>query len=343
MDKLDKFIIDISKRIENLNQEMDWEYFESKYNFNITRRYSSELDDFIFVSSIEWIINNAFNENPINAIKMLEYICYKYGITFDFTEIKEEVKLSNKEVNITFPKEALNDKRVFISYSHHNLKEAEKIYNIFLNEDMDCFLASEDIKIGETWDEKIFEELVKADIFIIMVSKEYKESFWCNQEVSIGYLKREFNNSLVIPIIIDDTTPYGIFYNIQGVPYSHINSINDFIDIINPEGVSFDNAVNKFHNGKLKEIDNIIKELKDSNYFNLSNKLLRMLKFKNLDVHRVERIMDYALSNNQILYSWEFENFIKKYIKKYNAELDQNKLEKIKGLLNLYYEVDYND
>ena len=29
---------------------------------------------------------------------------------------------------------------------------------------MHCFLASEEIKLGENWNERIFEELIKADV-----------------------------------------------------------------------------------------------------------------------------------------------------------------------------------
>lgn len=243
MDNVDKFIADISNTIDYLIDNIQWDFYEKKFNLEGSLGYHNHDGTFYHHNSIDWIINNAFNKNPKNCISMLEYICYKNSITFDFSDIKNEIDMSENEVDFEFPKRNLKNLRVFISYSSEDLIEAERIYNIFKDSEIHCFLASKEIKLGENWDERIFEELINADIFIFLLSEDYKNSFWCNQESSIGYLKREFSNSIVIPLLMDTVTPYGIFYKIQGINSKNIKEIKDFSKFINSNSISFDNAI----------------------------------------------------------------------------------------------------
>lgn len=212
----DKFIADISITLEPFFDEIDWEFLEKKFDLTGSIGKYNNHNIYYYQESVERIIDNSFNLNSKKCIEMLEYICYKYNINFDFEDIRNYIDLEEKDIGIEFPKSDFQHFRVFISYSSEDYEEAIRIYNIFKNANMHCFLASEEIKLGENWNERIFEELIKADVFIFLLSESYKKSFWCNQEASIGFLKRELNNSLVIPLLTDNIMPYGIFYSVQG-------------------------------------------------------------------------------------------------------------------------------
>ena len=335
----DKFIIDVSIALEPFFNEIDWELMEKKFDLTGSIGMYNNHNVYYYEESMERIVNNSFNLNSKKSIEMLEYLCYKYNIDFDFTDIKDYINLEEKNIGIEFPKNDFQHFRVFISYSSKDYEEANRIYNIFKNADIHCFLASQEIKLGENWDEKIFEELIKADIFIFLLSESYKKSFWCNQESSIGYLKREIDNSLIIPLLTDDTVPYGIFYSVQGINSKKIKNLQDLSKFIDSGSVSFNNALNLEHEHKLKEIDDLIEELCNvTNYYD-SNKIFDKIKFIKLDLYQVKNIFDYAILNNQISGSFGFNSFLKKYYPKYQNELDSKRYVKIK----LWYKQCFED
>ena len=302
LDDVDKFIIDISSKLEDFIDDIDWDYLNEKFDLNDFWGYYDEFyEDFFRYDSTERIINNAISINPEKCIKMLEYICYKYSIDFNFSFIKDEIMLHNKESNIEFPKKDSQNLRVFISYSNNDIDEANRIYAIFKKNDIHCFLASEEIKLGENWDDRIFEELIKSDMFIFLVSENYKNSFWCNQEV----------------------------YKIQGISSNLINDIDDFARFIDNNAVSFDNAVKLNYENKLKEMDEVIDELKNVNSFDESNDIFNKIVFHGLELYQIEKIFDYSLLNNQIWGSWEFHSFVKKCFRKYDDKIDLKKYDKI--------------
>lgn len=334
----DKFIADISITLEPFFDEIDWEFLEKKFDLTGSIGKYNNHNIYYYQESVERIIDNSFNLNSKKCIEMLEYICYKYNINFDFEDIRNYIDLEEKDIGIEFPKSDFQHFRVFISYSSEDYEEAIRIYNIFKNANMHCFLASEEIKLGENWNERIFEELIKADVFIFLLSESYKKSFWCNQEASIGFLKRELNNSLVIPLLTDNIMPYGIFYSVQGTN-SKIKTLKDLSKFIDSNSVSLDNALNLEYEHKLREIDDLIEKLCDvTNYYD-ANEIFDKIKFIKLELYQVKKIFDYAMLNNQISGSFGFNSFLKKYYLKYQNKLDSKRYAKIK----LWYKQCFED
>ena len=335
----DKFIADISITLEPFFDEIDWEFLEKKFDLTGSIGKYNNHNIYYYQESVERIIDNSFNLNSKKCIEMLEYICYKYNINFDFEDIRNYIDLEEKDIGIEFPKSDFQHFRVFISYSSEDYEEAIRIYNILKNANMHCFLASEEIKLGENWNERIFEELIKADVFIFLLSESYKKSFCCNQEASIGFLKRELNNSLVIPLLTDNIMPYGIFYSVQGTNSNKIKTLKDLSKFIDSNSVSLDNALNLEYEHKLREIDDLIEKLCDvTNYYD-ANEIFDKIKFIKLELYQVKKIFDYAMLNNQISGSFGFNSFLKKYYLKYQNKLDSKRYAKIK----LWYKQCFED
>lgn len=104
--------------------------------------------------------------------------------------------------------------RVFVSYSVHQ-KGMAGVVKSRMEDDcgLQCFLAHEDIQVSEVWRHRILEELRRADVFVAVLSKDFRASDWCEQEVGLALSRPEV---LIIPLSRDGTMPCGFISHLQG-------------------------------------------------------------------------------------------------------------------------------
>src|SRR5207302_289258 len=69
-----------------------------------------------------------------------------------------------------------------------------------------------DLVVSEEWKARILEELKTADIFVCLLSKHFKASDWCPQELGFIITRPEM---IIIPMSIDGTTSFGFINHIQ--------------------------------------------------------------------------------------------------------------------------------
>ena len=128
--------------------------------------------------------------------------------------------------------------RIFISYSHRDKRIAGAIKNVFNHYGIEAFLAHEDIQVGKEWRDTILSNLKQFDVFVAILSKNFLESEWTNQEVGFAICK----GTTIIPISIDGTPPSGfleIFQGLMNFKYEeHINSLSNEKILDCEEGVS---------------------------------------------------------------------------------------------------------
>ena len=103
--------------------------------------------------------------------------------------------------------------KAFISYSSIDKKHGGAVKKALEEIGIEPFLAHNDVKVSEQWQERILEELAACKLFIPLLSKSLKESVWCNQE--IGFIVRRKKNVLTVPISLDGTKPYGFIAHLQ--------------------------------------------------------------------------------------------------------------------------------
>ncbi|NLJ39188.1 MAG: toll/interleukin-1 receptor domain-containing protein [Candidatus Atribacteria bacterium] len=121
--------------------------------------------------------------------------------------------------------------KVFISYSTKDTDKARVIKNNLEDFDIYCFMASEDTEASEEWMEKIFDEITNSDIFIALLSYNFKNSDWCPQELGIAcYLKYYMNKQIqIVPLGLNNdehSRPFGFLsIRIQGQEYNVFNLI----------------------------------------------------------------------------------------------------------------------
>ncbi len=102
--------------------------------------------------------------------------------------------------------------KAFISYSSVDKKHGGAIRTALAEIDVDPFLAHDDVRVSEAWEKRILEELAACHVFVPLLSKAFKASIWCNQEV--GFIVRR-RTALIVPISLDGTKPYGFFSHVQ--------------------------------------------------------------------------------------------------------------------------------
>jgi len=100
----------------------------------------------------------------------------------------------------------------FISYSHKNKKSAGVVKDILGQNKIEAFLAHQDIEPSDEWKEVILENLKNCDALIAIITKEFRESKWTDQEA--GYVQA---GDKIIISIIKKGEPHGFLDRFQAI------------------------------------------------------------------------------------------------------------------------------
>ena len=94
----------------------------------------------------------------------------------------------------------------FISYSHADRKFGGQVRSVLGDIGIDAFLAHEDLETSEEWQRRIRDELLRCDLFVPLLSKDFLKSKWALQEV--GFIASR-SKVMIAPLSIDETIPFG--------------------------------------------------------------------------------------------------------------------------------------
>ena len=148
---------DIYHYLKYYNTEIDhydryqWDSLEEYFS-----RYVSDLDDEIIVAMAneiggEIISNDTFNQTIVNVD------CWRSGYF-----------------------------RVFISHLTENKESATYLKNYLAKYGIDCFVAHEDIEPSKLWQTEIEKALASMDLLCAIITPNFYQSKWCDQEVGIA-------------------------------------------------------------------------------------------------------------------------------------------------------------
>lgn len=99
----------------------------------------------------------------------------------------------------------------FLSHAHDDRVIARKLADELKNHAFDAFVAHDDIKLGDEWESTIFERIKNCDLFIALLSNNFRQAQYTDHEVGIAYGLRK----IILPLSIDATMPYGFMTKIQ--------------------------------------------------------------------------------------------------------------------------------
>jgi hypothetical protein len=108
----------------------------------------------------------------------------------------------------------------FVSHSHIDLPIANEIASILRTFGFSGFLAHRDVEGGTEWREEIRQKLHEAPFLIAVVSPNFADSDWTDQEVGFALAR----SIPVIPVQAGKA-PYGFLGHIQGVSWG--DEVND--------------------------------------------------------------------------------------------------------------------
>lgn len=111
--------------------------------------------------------------------------------------------------------------RLFISHLTDDKQAATNLNTCIKSYGIDCFVAHEDIRVSREWQTEIENALFTMDALCAIVTKDFKKSDWCDQEVGIALGQKK----PVLPISKGDV-PYGFFGKYQALN-SKNKSAND--------------------------------------------------------------------------------------------------------------------
>lgn len=280
--KTSDIIIETEKNISDtipwylILDTFDFKYLLEKHDRLIRSQTFGDDDYEINVTNT---IYDALHDNKENAIEMIKYIFSRYNMSEDklndLLQKQEDTNRNHKEIC----------KTVFISYSSKNKQYCDEIKNSLKQIGLEGFLAHEDINISREWENEILNQLKQSDIFIALLSDDFKKSDYCSQEVGMTLQK----GAMIIPLSIDGTESFGFLSKYQSKPFNNISQMQEEIINYYPHAM----------------ISILIKHLSNFEYgwdYNKCNKILRLIRtvINKFDNEQINEFVKVVINNNQL-------------------------------------------
>ena len=121
--------------------------------------------------------------------------------------------------------------RVFISHTHEHKVEAKNLKSGFFYSGIASFVAHEDIEPMKEWETEIERALFSMDMLVALLTEEFSESKWTDQEVGVAYGRRV----PIIPVRMGKD-PHGFIGKFQAISTSAVTDgwqiANDIVNFI---------------------------------------------------------------------------------------------------------------
>lgn len=224
--------------------------------------------------------------------------------------------------------------KAFISYSNKDCSFAEKFKNTLEKYGLDCFLAHQSLRVSDDWRERLIEEINSRDIFISILSKNFRTSVWAQQEAGIAMANPKIR---IFPITLGntrlqtaDSTPFFGFLNqiqSQKISTKTLKGINKFIHTL----------TEKYPRHL---IPHLLKPMYEIDRWREAEAFVHNLipHFKRFSKREVDLFMDAAISNNQV---WDADLCAEEYLPEF-LKINRKKIIKQK-LKMLQYQIDHRE
>lgn len=177
----------------------------------------------------------------------------------------------------------------------------------------EAFMAHDDILGSAIWEEEIIQAIKNADFFIPLISKEFKESPFTDQETGIAVCLEK----KIIPIKLDDMNPYGFIEKYQALPYR--NDVNDLALTIAQVGLIYE-PQSSYHQ---KALNSIVHAFCKSISFEIANATIQILcECNDLSSNQLTQIIKAIKTNSQIKNAYGLNALKECLDKKYKVSID---------------------
>ena len=201
---------------------------------------------------------------------------------------------------------------IFISYSNKDKVLAGEIKTQLEVMGFNVFLAHEDIEPNTEWQIEIIKNLKKCDVFIPLISENFEESDWTDQETGIAFGLDKY----IIPISID-VAPYGFIGKIQSLKCrTSPETCAKIWEILSKTSLL----------DRLKE--SLIIKFIDSAYFDDANDISDALKqLQPFNVKQVEMMVRGYIDNSQISGGFRAGPFVRELVNENKEKIDPKLLQ----------------
>lgn len=167
----------------------------------------------------------------------------------EIKRIADELDIDTQNLISAPPKnwEETTSVKAFISHTAKDKANAIKLRDMLKPHNIDSFVAHEDIKPSEEWQEEIRKALNTMDFFLSLHTKGFKESIWCQQEIGFAAAR----NVKMIPIKFDED-PNGFIAKIQALIRGSKTAedvANEILDILKDDEMTRDIYIEKIFKG----------------------------------------------------------------------------------------------
>lgn len=181
----------------------------------------------------------------------------------------------------------------FLSYAEEDKIIARNFANVLETYDFKVFVAHDDIPAGTEWEDKLKNEIYNRELFLVLLSENFKNGSFTNHEVGIATA----HNKRIFPIVIDNTIPYGFMSKFQG------KKVNP--QLIPNELSKLANELMLFTAEGKKVIDELIEKLLVSSSWVEANKIaLELFEFTTFTPEQINNIAVAYVDNFEINGSW---------------------------------------
>lgn len=228
--------------------------------------------------------------------------------------------------------------RIFFSYSTDDKKIVGFLKDPLESYGFEVFVAHDDdaIEPAVEWQYEIIENLKKCDIFIPLITNNFIESDWTDQETGMARI----NDKFIIPLEVD-YYPYGFIGNIQSLKLdkNKVKSKNaiEFETYVKYElPYKIFKIIEKAPKFEKYIVEIFIKELRNIGSFATANKTIKLLNnFTNFTPEQVNQIYEITKENRQIHEAYEAQEILKSFFEKYKQHLEEEKYLQIMKLLSV--------
>ena len=210
---------------------------------------------------------------------------------------------------------------LFFSHSHKDLNRILKVKEILERTDwIECFIAHKDIKLSKEWEEEIKKHLECCHCLIAFISKNFKSSNYCDQEIGMAIHR----NIPICPFMLDDTEIYGFIKHLQGKSFKNLeDSADQLEDLANQIEEYLLDKQEKVYQIAWPKLQKTIETLK-SNFLNSTNTkmaesvLNQLMEFKTgqIDPRFITEIQENWKQNSKIQEAKGIERTMEEFFKK---------------------------
>ena len=181
----------------------------------------------------------------------------------------------------------------FLSHADEDKITAEEIAEELKKYHYDVFLAHRDIDPGSDWENVLKQRIEECDLFLILLSVNFKQADYASQEVGIAICM----DKKIFPFSIDGTMPYGFMSKYQSVKF-------DTGDIAG-EAKTISEQFQRALDGTLRSIDTLISALRFASSFREANRIANELSsYTNFTDGQLEGIAAAYNQNFEVSGSW---------------------------------------